>query len=438
MDVLIFDYSNAVTYDTQLYALLNMIRQMRFEGEKINLKIAFLTHANSGTTATYLYNTLYAPGNYSDLWYYWQGKPLILGYVNGSGGGDIVPSSTVQNFFTWRTSWANYTTSLQDEWSWVDTPTPQHWGYDARSDLPEQVPVSCGGWANGNLGKSQSNNSQQDYDNTHLPLQHTSRLGIFFKEQMNYGLKYDPQFLFLTQWNEWIAGSFAAPTTAYTHLLADCCPVGGFYFVDEYNEEYSRDMEPMKGGHTDNYYFQMVGQNRLRKGVRPVPPASAPQTINLAGGFSQWTNVAPAYYDPVERHHLAQLCRRFGLADGHLHQLYRPQRLDRDESGARREQSFISSRSAIPTSPATPAQTGWCCSLMRTRTIATGWEGYDYAVNLGPRTATTTTLSQNTTTTNALELDDGAQRHRLHGFRQSTHARHSARVARPGRGSGAV
>ena len=70
----------------------DMIRQMRFEGERINLKIAFLTHANSGTTATYLYNTLYSPGNYSDLWFYWQGKPLILGYVNGSGTGDTVPS----------------------------------------------------------------------------------------------------------------------------------------------------------------------------------------------------------------------------------------------------------------------------------------------------------------------------------------------------------
>ena len=63
VDVLIFDYSNAVTYDTQLYALCGMIEQMRLEGCKINLKIAFLTHANSGTTATYLYNTLYGPGN---------------------------------------------------------------------------------------------------------------------------------------------------------------------------------------------------------------------------------------------------------------------------------------------------------------------------------------------------------------------------------------
>lgn len=31
---------------------------------------------------------------------------------------------------------------------------------------------------------------------------------------------------------------------------------------------------------------------------------------------------------------------------------------------------------------------------------STGWEGYDYAVNLGARSASTTTLSQNTTTTN--------------------------------------
>jgi hypothetical protein len=106
IDVLIFDYSNGVTYDTQLGALCDMIHQMQFEGCEINFKIVFLTHAQSGATSTYLYNTLYGPNKYSDLWYYWQGKPLILGYINGSGSGDIIPGSTVQNFFTWRESWA--------------------------------------------------------------------------------------------------------------------------------------------------------------------------------------------------------------------------------------------------------------------------------------------------------------------------------------------
>jgi hypothetical protein len=400
VDVLIFDYSNAVTYDAQLYALCDMIRQMRFEGCKINLKIVFLTHANSGKTATYVYNTFYAPGKYSDLWYYWQGKPLILGYVNGSGGGDTVPSSTVQTYFTWRTSWAYVpTNSLHDEWQWIDTPTPQNWGYDTRFDLPEELPVSCGGWANGNLGKSQSNNSQQDYDSYHLPLQHTSRLGIFFKEQMNYGLKYDPQFLFITQWNEWIAGSFGAPTYCYTRLLADCCPVNGFYFVDEYNEEYSRDLEPMKGGHTDNYYFQMVGQNRLRKGVRPVPPAGPPQTIDLAGSFSQWTNVAPAYYDPVND----ALWRNFAGASASQMGTYTNNtgRNDFTVLKVGRDANNLYFLAQCNSNITSYTGSNWMVLFLDIdQNHATGWEGYDYAVNLGPRTTSITSLSQNTTVTN--------------------------------------
>ncbi len=401
VDVLIFDYSNAVTYDAQLTALCDMIRQMRFEGCALNLKIVFLTHANSGATATYLYNTLYSLGKYSELWFYWQGKPLILGYSNGSGSGDQVPSTIVRNFFTWRTSWAYVApNALHDEWQWVDVPIPQNWGYDTRADLPEQLPVSAGGWANGNLGKSQSNNTQPEYDKYHLPVGRTSGLGIFFREQMHYGLKYDPQFLFLTQWNEWIAGSFAAPTYCFTRVLADCCPVNGFYFVDEYNQEYSRDIEPMKGGHTDNYYFQMVGQNRQRKGVRPVPPASAPQIINLAGDFSDWNSVAPAYYDPpndtVWRNFPAASAAQMGTYTNSTGRNdFTLLKVARDA-----DNFYFLARCSSNITAATGSN--WMTLLLDTdQNHGTGWEGYDYAVNLGPRTTTTTSLSRNTTVSNA-------------------------------------
>jgi hypothetical protein len=106
--------------------------------------------------------------------------------------------------------------------------------------------------------------------------------------------QFENLFLFITGWNEWIAGSWLANPGGSVSTLGNPCPLDGYYFVDEYNEEYSRDIEPMKG-----YYYQMVGQNRLRKGARPIPAASVPQAINLTGGFSQWTNVSPAYYDPV-------------------------------------------------------------------------------------------------------------------------------------------
>jgi len=397
IDVLILDYSNGVTYDTQLYALLNMIRQMRFEGYEINLKIAFLTHANSGTTATYLYDTLYGAGQYSDLWFYWNGKPLILGDINGSGNGDTVPSSTVQNFFTWRTSWAN-DTELADDWQWIDSVTPQNWGYDTRPDLPEELSVSCGGWANSDLGRSYTNHTEPTYSNYDLPVTATQGQGLFFAEEMNYGLKYDPEFLYVTGWNEWMAGSFAAPTYCYTDLLSDCCPVGGYYFVDEYNEEYSRDIEPMQGGHTDNYYFQMVGQNRLRKGVRPVPAASAQQTINFANGFSQWTNVAPSYYDPVNDTIWRNFSSAVPQAGTYTNQSGRNDftvmKVARDATNF----YFLAQCNSNITS-----YTGlnWMVLFINSDTnYSTGWQGYDYAINLGARTASTTTLSQNTTTTN--------------------------------------
>ena len=103
--------------------------------------------------------------------------------------------------------------------------------------------------------------------------------------------------MWITGWNEWWAGAWDAPTACYTHLLADCTPINKRYFVDNYNAEYSRDIEPTKGGFTDNYYYQMVANNRLRKGARPVPTASTPKTINLAGDFSDWSDVGPEFRD---------------------------------------------------------------------------------------------------------------------------------------------
>ena len=31
-----------------------------------------------------------------------------------------------------------------------------------------------------------------------------------------------------------------------------------FFFVDQYNPEFNRCVQPMRGGYTDNYYMQMA------------------------------------------------------------------------------------------------------------------------------------------------------------------------------------
>ena len=396
VDVLIMDYSNAVTYDTQLYALCDMIRKMRSEGFKTNLKIVFLTHAGSAATITYLYNTFYAPNKYPDLWYYWHGKPLILGYINGLDATDPAPPAAIQNFFTWRQSWA-WEGGL-DKMAWIDSKTPQQFGYHDSPDHPESTPVTIGGWSSSNIGHSYTNHTQPAYDRLHLPVGGTQDKGLFFAEQMNFGLKLDPDFLFITGWNEWIAGAFQSPSAGAVYMLGQPCPANGFYFVDEYNQEYNRDIEPMKGGYTDNYYFQMVGQNRQRKGARPVPAGGPPQTINVGGDFSDWTNVTTSFFDPandtIPRNFASSVQQNGIYTNTSGRNDFTLLKVARDESYL---YFFAQCRSNIT------SRTGsnWMVLFIDAdQNHATGWEGYDYALNLNGVGATTTTLARNTTTTN--------------------------------------
>ncbi len=111
--------------------------------------------------------------------------------------------------------------------------------------------------------------------------------GLNFAEQWERALKVDPEFIFITGWNEWIA--MRLPEFAGVRE-----PV---MFVDQFSQEFSRDTEPMKGGHGDNYYYQMIDGIRRFKGVRPAPPLSNPKTIQIDGAFGDWADVQPEFRD---------------------------------------------------------------------------------------------------------------------------------------------
>jgi hypothetical protein len=122
--------------------------------------------------------------------------------------------------------------------------------------------------------------------------------GRNFAAQWRRALQIDPPFVFVTGWNEWIAGRFDS-----SFPLAGSGPVT---FCDEFNPEYSRDIEPMKGGHGDNYYYQLVASIRRYKGARAVPPVE-PRPIQVDGQFDDWNGVQPEFRDtigdPVRRDH---------------------------------------------------------------------------------------------------------------------------------------
>jgi hypothetical protein len=120
--------------------------------------------------------------------------------------------------------------------------------------------------------------------------------GLNFEEQWNHALKTNPQFIFVTGWNEWVAGRYAS-WSKYTDK--DCYFYPGGLFVDQYTQEYSRDCEPMRAGHEDNYYYQLAGYVRRFKGVRPMPSASGPSQIQVDGNFHDWEAVQPEFRDTI-------------------------------------------------------------------------------------------------------------------------------------------
>jgi hypothetical protein len=107
--------------------------------------------------------------------------------------------------------------------------------------------------------------------------------GLNFAEQWDRAFELDPEFVFITGWNEWVAGRHK------NWGMKDNA------FPDQYDTEHSRDIEPMKGGHGDAYYYQMVDKIRRFKGVREQAKATAPKTIRIGGPATQWDAVGPDF-----------------------------------------------------------------------------------------------------------------------------------------------
>ncbi len=107
--------------------------------------------------------------------------------------------------------------------------------------------------------------------------------GHNFQEQWNQALKIDPSLIFITGWNEWVMGR----NTEWQGVKNA--------FPDQFNNEYSRDIEPMKGGFGDNYYYQMIANIRRFKGMKASPKSTPQKAIKIDGNFAEWLNVKPDY-----------------------------------------------------------------------------------------------------------------------------------------------
>ena len=369
IDTLIYDTSNNLGYTEQWLVHADVLRSMRELGLKTP-SIAHLCWASvkGGVMATMI-RDIYDAGLFRELWFQWKGKPLLLAKAT-----DLPEGSDIPERFSLRTSWAwtnpgGWFGDGKDKWPWL-AEVPASYGWHESPDKPEQIVVTAGHHASTNKGKSYSHGKQPPRS------QERSGEGIQFQEQWDHALKVDPEFVFVTQWNEWIAGAFPAEKDG-EKFLDRTLKKGERKFVDEYDPEFSRDTEPMKGGYGDNYYYQLVANIRRYKGVRPIAPVVA-KPIAIDGKFDDWRDVTPEFRDTI-----GDPAKRDAYSYGWVkHYLNNTGRNDivasKVSCEAKNVYFYVRTREAMTAS----TDKDWMQLLLNPFSrYDTGWIGYDYKID---------------------------------------------------------
>ncbi|MFR3488663.1 MAG: hypothetical protein ACLTTP_04955 [Alistipes ihumii] len=144
VDAVFFDCTNgSLTWQDSYEALLKTWDQAQKDGvnvPKIAFMLPFGPAPHSLVSLRQLYNDLYKPGRYENLWFVWKGKPCIMAYPDNLT--DSPTDRAIADFFTFRPGQPDYVDgpTRNDQWGWLEV-YPQH-GYVKSPDGDfEQVAV---------------------------------------------------------------------------------------------------------------------------------------------------------------------------------------------------------------------------------------------------------------------------------------------------------
>lgn len=379
VDVIIFDCTNgAYTWEESYITLCEVFSEARDAGirtPQIAFMLGFAPHEGSLAAITQIYENLYAKGLYRDLWFQWKGKPLIMAYYEhlevstGNVHKDKLHQD-IRNFFTFRPAQPVYNKGPEraDHWGWLEI-YPQHGFVPNTTGGFEQVTVGVAqNWSkvNGLSAMNAPNTFGRSYTNKngHQPNESKIAYGLNFQEQWDRALELDPEFVFITGWNEWVAGRHEEWMGTKNA------------FPDQYDQEHSRDIEPMKGGHGDSYYYQMVNNIRKFKGTNPVQTARK-TTIQIDGDITDWNQV-PTRFNA----HQGNTKHRDERGWGKRHYTNTSGRNDIISTKATFDADYIYFMVETATPISSIKDDNWMNLLIDVdRDHHTGWEGYDFIIN---------------------------------------------------------
>ncbi len=210
-------------------AFLDTMTEMRAEGKKTPYVVMW---PNSIDTFDTFYEKFYGVEKWKDCFVYWNGKPFILHWRYRTFETDI---------FTTRAMYGLQGKLHEGQWSYLEPDNSLTVAYDEKG-AAEHVGVSV---------------AMQSTYMSNTETAHGRQGGRFWNAQWQTAFKYRPKMITLTWWNEWTAQLF--------HIGEK------YVFTDNFNQEFSRDIEPMKGGHGDLYYRWLCEYIRAYKAHQPCP-----------------------------------------------------------------------------------------------------------------------------------------------------------------------
>ncbi len=386
VDFMCFDCTNgALLWRAAYEPLFEGLREARRDGIKVP-KVAFMLNFAPFETTTHmlyaLYQNLYKPGLYSDLWFMLDGKPVVMGYpealdIDGVCDSDREKLAEMKEFFTFRPGQPGYGCGSKrpDDWGWLEV-YPQH-KYVTRPDGScELVTVGVGQNANADRICTHFNDVKtfgRSYTGKYghaLLTPDSYKQGYNVQEQWDRAIDLDPDMVFVTGWNEWIMGQWHEPWLSDNDSTQ-------LAMVDQYDREHSRDIEMDKDGYLDTYYLQLASNIRRFKGSSQREAVSPAGAANLTSTRSDWNRITPVYRNPR-----GTTIHRDWAGFGDYHYTNHTGRNDIIEARVAYDDDNLYFRVKCA-APITPRDgDGWMTLLLDTdRSKETGWEGYDLIIN---------------------------------------------------------
>ena len=383
VDFLYFDMTNGYLYEEAMEVFLDTCLELRAQGIMTPYVVPWCFGSaipGKGDTGKF-YELFMTQEKYKDMWFYWEGKPLALIKPLDDGTFPIQRDENYADKLTFRRSWVSSGKYVKNYWE--DNRVVNFgygYGWDDDRKKAECIGIGCAGFANYGHGRS------GELSQVHLLDQFmetpTMGEGLVFRDAFEQVMEKNPEceVLLISRWNEWVAQNFTHPDDKGTDTG----------FVDQFNAEFGRDIEPMKGGYTDNYFYQMCAMIRRFKGVLPADGHTGRQTVPPSGDFSAWQEILPVFTDFAgDTSH-----RDHPDTTGTRRYINETGRNDIVESRLTADSGMIYAyaKTADPITPYESSPNWMLLFIDADNNKSTGWEGYDYLVNYAVLSDQTTTL----------------------------------------------